>query len=37
MALYDPILPTFGEYGAAVLGISVDSVWCTKRSRSLGT
>jgi peroxiredoxin len=28
MALYNQILPTFSEYGAAVLGISVDSVWC---------
>jgi peroxiredoxin len=28
MALYNQILPTFGEYHAAVLGISVDSVWC---------
>jgi peroxiredoxin len=28
MALYNQILPTFGEYGAAILGISVDSVWC---------
>jgi len=28
MALYNQILPTFNEYGAAVLGISVDSVWC---------
>ena len=28
MALYNQILPTFGEYSAAILGISVDSVWC---------
>jgi peroxiredoxin len=28
MALYNQILPTFHEYGAAVLGISVDGVWC---------
>ena len=28
MALYNQILPTFAEYGAAILGISVDSVWC---------
>jgi peroxiredoxin len=28
MALYNQILPTFGEYDAAVLGVSVDSVWC---------
>ena len=28
MALYSEILPTFREYDAAVLGISVDSVWC---------
>jgi peroxiredoxin len=28
MALYSEILPTFAEYDAAVLGISVDGVWC---------
>ncbi len=28
MALYSQILPTFAEYNAQVLGISVDSVWC---------
>jgi peroxiredoxin len=28
MALYSQILPTFREYNAAVLGISVDGVWC---------
>lgn len=28
MALYNQILPTFREYDAAVLGVSVDSVWC---------
>ena len=28
MALYSQILPTFKEYDAAVLGISVDGVWC---------
>jgi peroxiredoxin len=27
MALYNQVLPTFSEYDAAVLGISVDSVW----------
>ena len=28
MALYSEILPTFREYDAAVLGVSVDGVWC---------
>ena len=28
MALYNEILPDFREYGAALLGISVDGVWC---------
>jgi peroxiredoxin len=28
MALYNQILPTFTEYRAAVLGISVDGSWC---------
>jgi peroxiredoxin len=28
MALYNEILPEFGEYGAELLGISVDGVWC---------
>jgi peroxiredoxin len=28
MALYNQILPTFVKYWAAVLGISVDRVWC---------
>lgn len=28
MSLYNELLPTFGEYSATVLGISVDSVWC---------
>jgi peroxiredoxin len=28
MALYSQILPTFQEYRAEVLGISVDGVWC---------
>jgi peroxiredoxin len=28
MALYSQILPTFAEYDAAVLGLSVDGVWC---------
>jgi len=28
MALYNEILPEFQEYGAALLGISVDGAWC---------
>ncbi|MFL5604487.1 MAG: redoxin domain-containing protein [Gemmatimonadaceae bacterium] len=28
MALYNEILPDFREYGAELLGISVDGVWC---------
>ena len=28
MALYNEILPEFREYGAELLGISVDSAWC---------
>lgn len=28
MALYNQVLPTFKEYGATLLGISVDSAWC---------
>ncbi len=28
MSLYNEILPEFQEYGAALLGISVDGVWC---------
>jgi peroxiredoxin len=28
MALYNQVLPTFNGYGAKVLGISVDGVWC---------
>ena len=28
VALYNEILPEFREYGAELLGISVDSVWC---------
>ena len=27
-ALYNEVLPTFRDYGAELLGISVDSVWC---------
>ena len=33
MALYNEILPDFTEYGAEVIGISVDSVWCHKAFR----
>ena len=28
MAVYNEILPDFREYGAALLGISVDGPWC---------
>jgi peroxiredoxin len=28
MALYSEVLPEFQRYGAALLGISVDGVWC---------
>jgi peroxiredoxin len=28
MALYNQILPEFRKYGAELLGISVDGVWC---------
>jgi len=28
IALYNEILPVFGEFGAQLLGISVDSAWC---------
>ena len=28
MAPYNEILPEFGKYGAELLGISVDGVWC---------
>jgi len=28
IALYNEILPEFREYGAEILGISVDGVWC---------
>ena len=28
MALYNEVLPEFSSYGAALVGISVDSVWC---------
>jgi peroxiredoxin len=28
VALYNEILPDFREYGAEILGISVDGVWC---------
>jgi peroxiredoxin len=28
MALYNELLPTFREFGAELIGISVDSVWC---------
>jgi len=28
MALYNEVLPEFRDFGAELLGISVDSVWC---------
>src|ERR1700686_3179960 len=28
VALYNEILPEFHEYGAEIVGISVDGVWC---------
>ena len=28
MALYQAVLPVFDEYGATILGLSVDGVWC---------
>ena len=28
MALYNQVLPEFQRYGAAIVGISVDSAWC---------
>jgi peroxiredoxin len=28
VALYNEVLPVFHEYGAEILGISVDGVWC---------
>src|ERR1700758_2460533 len=28
MALYNEVLPEFQRYGATLLGISVDGVWC---------
>jgi len=28
MALYNEVLPSFKQAGAAMIGISVDSVWC---------
>jgi len=28
MALYQAVLPEFARFGAAMLGISVDGVWC---------
>src|SRR5438874_168097 len=30
MALYNEVLPDFDEFGAQVLGISVDGPWCHK-------
>ena len=30
MALYNQVLPEFRRFGAELLGVSVDSVWCHK-------
>ena len=30
MALYNEVLPEFKRYGAELLGVSVDGVWCHK-------
>jgi peroxiredoxin len=30
MALYNEVLPEFQKYGAELLGISVDGIWCHK-------
>jgi peroxiredoxin len=30
MALYNEVLPVFGEFGAQLVGISVDGKWCHK-------
>jgi peroxiredoxin len=30
MALYNEVLPEFHRYGAELLGVSVDGVWCHK-------
>ena len=39
MALYQAVAPEFSRYGAALLGISVDGVWCHRafaESRHIG-
>lgn len=28
IALYNEVLPVFGEYGAELVGVSVDGAWC---------
>jgi len=28
LTLYNQLLPTFSQYGATIVGVSVDSVWC---------
>src|SRR5581483_3737147 len=28
LALYNELLPEFSEYGAKIIGISVDGIWC---------
>src|SRR5262245_38809458 len=35
MALYNEILPEFEKFGAALLGISVDGVWCHREFASV--
>jgi peroxiredoxin len=30
LAVYNELLPTFGKYGAQIVGLSVDGVWCHK-------
>jgi peroxiredoxin len=30
LAVYNELLPTFHKYGAEILGLSVDGVWCHK-------
>jgi peroxiredoxin len=34
MALYNEILPEFEKFGAALLGLSVDGVWCHREFTS---
>ncbi len=34
MALYNEVLPAFEKFGAAMIGISVDGVWCHREFAS---